>query len=472
MPRPPNILMLMSDEHRADVAGFGGDEVVRTPTLDHLAATGVVFRNCYTPSPICIPGRQAMMAGQFPRTCGVERFGEDLPPGSMTFARRLAQFGYMTACCGKLHHTGTDQMQGWTQRLAGDMAVTERHQKGRDEEACGRYPLRGPRWKWDDLGEVLRARPDQESRNQRFDDRATQAAEDFLEDYFVDMTRDRATPDRPLLLKVSLLQPHYPYITQRQRLLYYFHRVRPFLNEPVFEHPFLSERAVAVGEAATPREIRRATAAYYGMVEAVDAHFARVLDQLRLVGQDPDDWLILYTSDHGEMLGEHGIWEKQKFFEASARVPLIIRPPRSMRRQEASAAVVEENVNLCDLFATLCEVADVPLPPPGETVQGRGLDSRSLVPLLWGDAEAWQGRHTDESVSQFGGTNLMIKRGTLKYQWYGRPKCTGQREVLFDLAADPAERRNLINESTYSAMLPELRARRDELGFGPSSGDA
>src|SRR5690606_14114575 len=140
---------------------------------------------------------------------------------------------------------------------------------------------------------------------------------DFIDDFFIDPTYDRATPDRPLLLKVSLIQPHYPYITTPDRLRYYFNRVTPFLDEPLFDHPFLSERAVRVPEDATPREIRRATAAYSGMIDHIDTHYGSVLDALREVGQDLDDWVIVYTSDHGEMLGQHGVWEKQKFFEAS-----------------------------------------------------------------------------------------------------------------------------------------------------------
>ncbi|MDQ3656455.1 MAG: sulfatase-like hydrolase/transferase, partial [Chloroflexota bacterium] len=119
MPQRPNILFLMSDEHRPDVTGYEGDPVVRTPTLDTLASTGVAFRNAYTPAPICIPARQAMMAGQLPQTCGCRAFGDDLAPGYMTFARRFAQHAYATVACGKVHHFGTDQMQGWTHRPMG-----------------------------------------------------------------------------------------------------------------------------------------------------------------------------------------------------------------------------------------------------------------------------------------------------------------------------------------------------------------
>jgi choline-sulfatase len=175
-----------------------------------------------------------------------------------------------------------------------------------------------------------------------------------------------------------------------------------------------------------------------------------VLGALRHVGQNLDDWIIIYTSDHGEMLGEHGIWEKQKFFEASARVPLIVRWPKRFKPR-----VVEENVNLCDLFATLCDLSGIPSPP--------GLDSRSMVPLMDGDAADWRHRYHNETVSQFGGRNLMIKRDHLKYQWYG----ADLPEVLFDLQSDPGERRNALDDPQHAGAVRGFRQRRDELGFAP-----
>src|SRR5690606_30359080 len=163
----------------------------------------------------------------------------DLSPNSMTFAARLSQYAYMTTCSGKLHHVARDQMQGWNMRLAPDMFINEKYIPGRVQSEFDRYPGGHSRWKWSDVMEVHRTRTDERSRNQRFDRHATEAACEFLEDYFIDTTYDRSSPNRPLLLKVSLLQPHYPYITTPGRLTYYFNRVQPFVDEPVFDHPFL-----------------------------------------------------------------------------------------------------------------------------------------------------------------------------------------------------------------------------------------
>ena len=112
MKKPPNILFLMSDEHRADITGYEGNSVIRTPILDELARTGVTFKNAYTPAPMCIPARQCLATGKLPLTCGVMTYGEDLPPESMTFARRFAEYGFMTCASGKLHHRGHDQTVG------------------------------------------------------------------------------------------------------------------------------------------------------------------------------------------------------------------------------------------------------------------------------------------------------------------------------------------------------------------------
>ena len=446
----PNILFLMSDEHRPDVTGYEGNEVVRTPILDELAGTGVVFRNAYTPSPICVPGRQCLMSGQLPKTCGCEGW-RDLRPNYMTFARHFAQHAYSTVCCGKLHHQTWDQMQGWTSRPAGDISIATNYLEGRVEEEFKLYDRPLGKVKWSDTKEVLRAGV---GRSQLIENDLdwTKAALRSIERHFNHAQYDRESPDRPILLKVSLIAPHYPYQIDEKRFGYYLNRVDPFLDQQVSKHPFLSRKQVRPGVDASERELRRATAAYYGMVDHIDTLYGQVLEQLEYVGQNLDDWIIIYTSDHGEMLGEHGIWEKQKFFEASGRVPLIIRWPKSFE----GGKVINENVNLCDLFATLCDLAGLPTP--------EGLDSRSLVPLLNGDTSNW----SNETVSQFQEHNVMIKQDHLKYQYYG----PDAPEVLFDLNSDPSENTDFIDDPAYANPLVKFRARLAELGHGPNADPA
>ncbi|MDE2776466.1 MAG: sulfatase-like hydrolase/transferase [Chloroflexota bacterium] len=455
----PNILFLMSDQHRADIAGYAGDAIARTPALDKLARSGVVFNNAYTPAPICIPARQSMAAGQLPRTCGCEVFGEDLAPGHMTFARRLSQYGYATVACGKLHHNGADQMQGWTSRIGSGMNVRHDFIEGRNLEAMRDLPLATER-KWSQAKEVKRAGIGEGPVNGH-DAYTLDGALRFIENFFADPYYDRALPTRPLMLMVSFVRPHVPFLTTREKFTHYINRVTPYVDEAAFDHPFLGSGAVEPGRDVSEREIRRATAAYYGMVEGIDEDYGVVLAALEHVGQNLDDWIIIYTSDHGEMLGERQLWEKTKFFEGSVKAPLIIRLPGGAK----AGRVVEENVNLCDLFATICDLTDVP--------SVAGLDSRSLVPLLNGDNSSWD----NETVSHYGGThlgheaefdryhNLMIKRDELKYQYYG----PDMPEVLFDLSANPEETVNFAADPHYSESLAAFRERLAELGYGQNA---
>jgi len=442
----PNILFLMTDQHRADLAGYAGNTVIQTPVLDHLARTGTVFRNAYTPSPVCIPARQCMMSGQLPKTCGCEGW-IDLKPGYNTFAREFSRYAYNTACSGKLHHIGTDQMQGWRIRISPDAEISDAYVKNRVEEEFRQFTIPFEDQKWSNQREIEEARP-ADGPCQKFDLRAFQGAVDFLDRYFEDPLYQRPQSHRPLLFKLSLLQPHYPFFTDQKRFDYYMDRVPVYLQKPC-DHPVLSLSQQGKPVSVSEDSIRRATAAYYGMVNTVDTYFGLVMKRLEELGENLDEWIIIYTSDHGEMLGEHGIWEKTRFYEGSVKVPLIIRWPEKFRENR----IVDENVNLTDLFATLCDLAGIPAPD--------NLDSRSLVPLMQGDASEWN----NESISQMGTDHLMIKQDQLKYQYYGE----GIPEVLFNLETDPGETVNLAEHPGYSEIMSVFRTRLAQLGHGPAA---
>lgn len=441
--RPPNILFLMDDQHRFDGFGFAGNGWVETPRLDALAGDGVVFTNAYTPSPVCVPARQCLATGNLPSTCGVEVYGQDLPPGSETFARALARAGYTTACAGKLHHMGLDQMQGWTRRVCNgdDMQVEPENVADRDEGAYQRHFQKAANWT---LAEELRRAGAGKSPYAVSDELNVEGACGLLEEYFVSPHYGRATPERPLLLKVSLQQPHYPFCAPEGLYRKYFDRVEIFEEQGCLEHPAFRNWTWK-SEGDGPEARRRATAATAAMIEMTDTLFGRVLDKIAACGQDLDDWLVIYTSDHGEMLGEHDKWWKLSFYEGSVKVPLVMRGPRLFT---GGGRRVAANVSLCDLFATLVEIGGA------KALAGAGRDSRSLWPMLRqeaGAAEAWP----DEVVSQYGGNACLVKRGTLKYQWYGEER----EEVLFDLAEDPGETRNVIGEARYAAVVAEMRGR-------------
>lgn len=441
----PNILFLMTDEHRPDLFGFAGNPVIRTPNLDRLAKDSVIFDHAYTPSPVCIPARQCMMSGQFPRTCGCEVFGDDLPPFYQTFARTFSENAYNTVCCGKLHHTGPDQMQGWQRRIGSETRLTERHIP-MDQEKLSRFKISQADHRWTNIKEVLRAGVGH-SRNTIQDEYTLRGALDVIEEIFESPYYDKQQINQPLLLKVSFVLPHYPYYCEEDLFKYYLNRVPLFGPEqPLSGHPYLDTKHLEIGKDVLLRDVQRATAAYYAMIETADRYFGQILDKLDEAGQNIDDWIIVFTSDHGEMLGEHGIWAKHKFYESSVRVPLFIRYPARF-----SPRHVTENVNLCDLYATLCDLCHLEIPSD--------LDSRSMVPLLSGETGNWD----NESISQYAGTYLMIKQDALKYQYYGED----MPEVLWNLNADPNETVNLISDPAYQSVLEAFRRRRDELGFQP-----
>ncbi len=448
----PNVLFLMTDEHRFDVVGFAGNPVVRTPHLDRLAETGVVFDNAYCPSPICVPGRMAMMAGQLPRTCGCEHYGEDLAPGYVTWPRVFSQHAYITTACGKLHHMGADQMQGWRRRIGmDDMLIHDhRHIDGAVAAEFERYAS-GPEHdrKWTEAKELRRAGVGIGPHTGAWDEYATDGMLRVIREYFTDPYFDKTLSRFPHVLYLGFNNPHYPYLAEEELFEYYLNRVEPRLHETPFDHPVLGTcpdlqrgpiRIGPDGE-VTQTEARRAMAAYYANVEASDRRFGQVISRLEQAGQNLDDWIIVFTADHGEMLGEHCLWEKKRFFEGSVRVPLLIRWPRGFD----GGRRVSENVNLCDLFATLCSLCGLPTPA--------GLDSRDLTALLRGDSAGWD----DETVSEFAGRHLMIKRGALKYQYYG----DDIREVLFDLQRDGGETRNVIADTAYSDRVAAFRRRRN-----------
>ncbi|MFB6201026.1 MAG: sulfatase-like hydrolase/transferase [Halorhabdus sp.] len=468
----PNVLVLVDDEHRPDVLGYAGDDMVRTPNLDRLAEDACVFENAYTPSPVCSPARQCLRTGELPLTCGCPGWS-GLDADAPTYPRRFAEYGYRTAAAGKSHFEGSDAFMGWDTRIG---------RTGSNESIDRQVDLDLRKNKWSDAKEIKRAGVGHHRGKQ--DEYAITGLEHYIERSFLDTYYDRCHPDRPTLLKASLVQPHYPYYaSDEEAFQYYLNRVEPFVEEAP-DHDGLAEREVTVGPDAevTEREVRRATAAYYAMVEHADRQYGRVLDALERAGEDLDEWIIVFTSDHGEMLGEHGVWEKRSFYEASAGVPLFVRWPEHFEGKR-----IDANVTLTDLFATLCDLADLPVH------DGEARDSRSLVPLLEGNDEEWDTRYpADEAVSAYV-RRVMVKRGDLKYVHFPREPYDsdavhfdpgpGERsfvvdekaggydggDVLFDLSEDPGERTNLVDDPAYAGVVSEFRDRVAELGYGPEA---
>lgn len=416
-----NILFLMADEFRCDIAGFSGNPLARTPNLDRLARGARVFENAHTPSPVCVPARQCLATGKYPHQIGCEHFGDDIPPGSQTFARWFSDHGYYTVVCGKLHHRGPDQMQGWMHRIGSETAVRW------PEKYAGRSQI--GRRKWAGAADLRNAGAGVSPLGLH-DDYSVHGVCDFLR-----MQEMYAVPkDIPLFLMVSLQQPHFPLLTEPDLLDYYHDRVPVYWDEPRADHPFLDKGRLGPEEGISEADVRRATAAYYGMVEQTDRRIGTVLNALEEAGHHLDEWTIVFTADHGEMLGQHGLWEKRKFYDASVKVPLFVRAPG------VEAGRSGQICNLVDLFPTFTSLAGLPTP---EGLAGADLFAKN---------------RPEVTFSQYDGDHFLLRDGGWKYLRF-----PGGSEVLFDLASDPGETINRMADPSCAEILAAARTHLDNI---------
>ena len=444
--KKPHILLLINDEHRPDVLPVEGNPHIRTPTLDRFIERGVYFRNAYTPSPICVPARQSFLSGLYPRNAGCLNFGDPMPSQVLTIPGHLSRYGYYTAAAGKMHFVGPDQMHGWHERIGRDIRGRNGYESVDDPAHTAEIIVEPGTGKWSCAKEIANARVGK-GYWMAHDEYSVDGALMFLEEYFVNEAYDRPG-SQPLLLAVSLWCPHYPYQCPEDLFNYYMRRVEPYVEELPQQFDCDDFFKVKVGKDVTYREAHRATAAYYGMIEWMDAQFGRVVSRLEELNV-LDDFVVLFTSDHGEMLGQKGLWEKQQYFEASVRVPFFISgPERFSQRSE----IFRSNVSLVDLFPTLCDIANVPIP--------EGLDGRSLIPLMEGKEDNWGNEVYSELWRAQNGPSVMVKKNDLKYfRFEGK----GWPEQFFDLSVDPDEVRNLIDSPDYADALGKLRAKVDAL---------
>ena len=348
----PNILLLMSDQHNPHVIGCAGDDVVQTPALDALASNGVTFSQTYCNHPLCGPSRMSFMTGRYSSDTDVWTNSCPLSSDVPTFAHHLAAAGYETTLCGRMHFIGPDQRHGFGQRLIGDVnsnLVPEPIMR-----AQGQYLY--------SLQHAGAGRTGYLSYDEAVTDRC------------VEYLRDRCD-GRPMLLTVGLYQPHCPFICPRDLFDYYYDRVEvPVLPPGYLEslHPAMRQWRERRGvDEATDENMRTSRAGYYGLVTFLDRCIGRITEALA-AAQMNENTVVIYTSDHGDMAGEHCMWWKSSFYEGSLGVPLIASWPQ----RYACGITVNRPCSLIDIAPTLLEIADAqPLNLP------RG---NSLVPFLEG----------------------------------------------------------------------------------------
>ena len=429
----PNLLFIYSDQHCPAVAGCYGDPVVQTPNLDRLAARGVTFDAAYCPSPLCVPSRMSLLSGRHPHEIEVWTNDHVLNAGIPTLAHALGAGGYRPVLVGRMHAVGPDQLHGYVDRLVGDHGPN--HLGGSPVNHGVLNGTAGPY-----RVSLEKSGPGQ-SAYQVHDEYVTATAVDAITR--AGLARRSGVSQEPLNLSVGLMLPHQPFVARREDYARYWGRVgMPQHPEHYSEelHPHLRTWRKEAGiEEVTDAEILRARTAYWALVDRMDAMIGKILDALRESGLE-ENTVIAYTSDHGEQLGEHGLWWKQTFYEYSARVPMILSWPGVLPEGARCPRVVSQH----DLNATLLAALGAPELPNSH--------GRNLMPLLQDREGAWEDIAFSEYCTNEGAQQRMVRREEWKMVYYH-----GQEPQLFNLAEDPYEMDNRAGDPGCRRLREELR---------------
>jgi choline-sulfatase len=430
--KSPNILVVMADQMAPAFLPIYGHPIVRAPNMQALAGDGIVFDSAYCASPLCAPSRASFMSGLLPSRARVydnaAEFGADIP----TFAHGLRARGYRTILSGKMHFCGPDQLHGFEERLTTDIYPADFNWTPDWDR-----PDHRPSW-YHNMSSVRDAGLCVRSNQLDFDDEAAFVAERAIFDLA------RSKDQRPFLLVASFSHPHDPFAVPQR----YWDLTRdedidlPAPGVALDPHSRRLRHVCAMdSEPVTEAQARAARRAYYGAIAYVDDLIGRLMAALRLASV-AEETIVILTSDHGEMLGERGLWYKMSFLEGASRVPLVIASPGRFEPRRVTASV-----SLVDLMPTLIDLA-------GGNAQflGTDIDGRSLAPHLRGASGH------DEAIGEYlaEGTiapMVMIRRAQFKF--IHSPVDPDQ---LFDLSHDPGERDNLADDPSCAAVVADFRA--------------
>ncbi len=430
MTRKPNILVLMVDQLDGTLFPDGPADWLHAPNLKRLAERSVRFRNAYTASPLCAPGRASFMTGALPRRTQVydnaAEFASDIP----TYAHHLRRAGYHTCLSGKMHFVGPDQLHGFEQRLTTDVYPAD---FGWTPDY--RKPDERIDWWYHNLGSVTGAGVAEITNQLEYDDEVAFFATRKIYDL------SRGSDDRPWMLTVSFTHPHDPYVARRKYWDLYedCDHLEPEVGAlPYDRQDPHSKRLFDANDwrkyELSEENIRRARRGYFANISYVDEKIGEVLAALELTRQ-LDDTIILFTSDHGDMLGERGLWFKMSFYEGSSRVPLMVHAPGLEPRR------VDSPVSTMDATPTLADLAGLDL-----TEIMPWTDGETLLPLARGGQRETPVRI--EYAAEGSHAPLVCLRGE---QWK-YVHCELDPPQLFDLDADPHELTNLAADPTHQAV--------------------
>ncbi len=434
MSKRPNILMICSDQHTARVTGAYGDKIVETPNLDALAAEGCRFDSFYCNNPICVPSRMSFMSGRYTFKCECISNQSVLDSRYPTLAHIAVRGGYHAILSGKMHFNGPDQRHGFLERIFGEMS-TQALYNGANRGTKG-IPNLGNCSRPDPLFHVGKGK----NPVVNYDDAITKKTVSWLKKY----AKTREAP--PFFMMTGFLLPHCPYIAPPKLFRKYEAKVKAAkLPRTDLEalHPHHKDyRKYILLDRVPEGNFDKAAIAYYAMVDQMDQNIGKIIDALKKNGLWRNT-IVMYFSDHGEMLNYHGRWHKECFYEDSVRVPMIVRHP-SMKISKTSSV----NHSLVDLMPTLCELTGVKPPP--------GIDGFSFLPSLKGakpDLAAKSETYTFWATHKPGlSSNRMVRKGPWKLCYYG----TYDSYQLFNLEEDPEEMNDLAKSAKYRSVLRKL----------------
>ncbi|MHC4502188.1 MAG: sulfatase family protein [Planctomycetota bacterium] len=456
----PNILWICTDQQRFDALGCYGNRFVRTPNVDALARDGTLFEHAFAQSPVSTPSRASFLTGRYPRTTRCRQNGQDIPADEVLVTRLLAEAGYVCGLSGKLHLSTCNPSACKTMERRIDDGYAEFHWS---HHSGGGWPTNEYHLWLEEKGEKFERRPHPRAKHVQFGPPAHLHQTTWCAEKAVDFMEARAEDGAPWLFSVNTFDPHHPFDPPEDRLARYMDRLDE-IPLPNYVEGELADKTVwqrcdhggAYGGHGmgypdmTDSDHRLARAAYWAMCDLIDEQVGRMLDALRRTGQR-DNTIVIFTSDHGEMLGDHGIYLKgPHFYEPAVHVPLVISGP-GMLREQRSPALVE----LTDLAQTLLDAAGLPHHP--------GMQGRSLWPMLAGGADA--GHHRDDVYSEYYNAMqchtdppahaTMVRTARHKIVVaHG----TGGGE-LYDLEADPNETRNLWDDAEHARVKADMLVR-------------
>lgn len=434
----PNIVLVMTDQHRGDCLGAAGHPHVLTPTLDALAGRGTRFRNAFSECPTCIPARHALMTGLLPGQSGVVGFSTTarIADPAQTLPALLAQAGYQTASVGRSMHTHPGHARYGFQHTAHDPFADP---YSVFHEQFFRYSRKGRFSNWPHLnlhglpsnGWTARPWPYEERFHQT--NWAVAQAVSFLD------KRDR---DAPFFLSVGFVAPHPPLVPPGA---YYDRYARRTLDRPVIgdwvptPHPPPTAAADAPELVLGEHASQVCRAGYYGLINHVDDQLNALVERL---SAEPGPLVLVFTSDHGEMLGDHHCFRKALPFQSAANVPMI-----AVGEGFAANTVCDAPIGLTDLMPTFLRAAGLNPPPDrtGIALQDSAAGTRRRDTLHLEHAplgHRWGGWHA-------------LTDGTLKYVWFAG----SGRELLFDLRSDPSECHDLSTDAAWTGVLTQMRDR-------------